>query len=58
MFVNDENKKIEPDVEVDGQYCFCTQCGYYKLLPVQHTHCPKCKIELDWDWLETMKISK
>lgn len=55
--MNNQNK-IEPEVESDGAYCYCPRCGYHRLMPVQQTHCPKCKIELDWDWFETMKIKK
>ena len=57
MFTNDKTERIEPEVESDGQYCYCPKCGYYELFPVQ-TNCPKCKVTLDWDWLEKMKISK
>lgn len=49
---------IEPEVELDGTYTFCPKCGYHRLLPVQQTHCPNCKTELDWHWLEAMKIKK
>lgn len=54
----DNQNKIQPEVESDGSYCYCSRCGYYRLVPVQHANCPKCKIELDWDWFEAMKIKK
>lgn len=58
MIAMNNQNKIEPEVESDGAYCYCPRCGYHRLMPVQQTHCPKCKIELDWDWFEAMKIKK
>ena len=54
--MNNQNK-VEPVISGSG-YAYCPICGYYDLLPSQHEHCPKCKVEIDWDWLETMKIKK
>ena len=49
--------KVEPVIS-GGGYAYCPICGYYDLLPTQHNYCPKCKVEIDWDWYEKMKIKK
>ena len=52
--MNNQNK-VKPIISGSG-YAYCLICGYYDLLPSQHEHCPKCKVEIDCDWRETMKI--
>ena len=49
--------KVEPQIELDGRFCFCPICGYSRLLTSQ-SNCPDCNVELDWDWIEKMKIKK
>lgn len=54
--MNNQNK-IEPVIAGSG-YAYCPICGHYDLLPSQHSRCPKCGQELDWDWYDAMKIKK
>ena len=54
--MNNQNK-VEPVISGSG-CAYCPICGYYDLLPTKHAHCPKCNVEIDWDWIEKMKIKK
>lgn len=53
-----ENIAIKPEVCEDGWYCYCSVCGHYDLIPIQHGRCPKCGQHLDWNWYKQMKITK
>lgn len=46
--INTKQKPIEPEVELDGGYCYCPTC-YKEVYPKQHC-CSNCNQLLDWSW--------
>jgi rubrerythrin len=51
MKENNIETPLEVEINCDGYYPYCKNCGYFDLEHEQE-RCPKCGQLQDWSWLE------
>ena len=44
----EKSTPIEPEIELDGGYCYCKRCNT-EIEPI-HQICPMCHQLQDWSW--------